>query len=131
ELNSASALLALDMKRIGGKLQFESDITRSIRRAWFLIGSRDDQVEAAVLIDSADAAGLAYLQAQLQFLTVMLKSQEGVPPEWIELMSALRVEIKDHWMTVKVGAPRKKAAELLRSLGPLFQTETKQTTPAE
>ncbi|NRB27550.1 MAG: hypothetical protein HRU37_07705 [Roseibacillus sp.] len=131
ELNSATALLALDMKRIGGKLQFESDFTRSIRRAWFLIGSRDDQVEAAVLIDSTDAAGLAYLQTQLQFLTVMLKSQEGVPPAWLELMSALKVEAKDHWMTAKVGVPREKAAGLLRSLGPLFQTEAKQPTPAE
>ncbi|HAT19103.1 MAG TPA: hypothetical protein DCS85_03005, partial [Verrucomicrobiales bacterium] len=98
---------------------------------WFLIGSRDDQVEAAVLIDSTDAAGLAYLQTQLQFLTVMLKSQEGVPPAWLELMSALKVEAKDHWMTAKVGVPREKAAGLLRSLGPLFQTEAKQPTPAE
>jgi hypothetical protein len=131
ELNSATVLLALDMKRLGGKLEFEADFTRSIRRAWFLIGSRDDQVEATVLIDSTDAAGLAYLQTQLQFLRVMLKSQEGVPPAWLELMSALKVETKDHWMTAKVGAPPEKSAGLFRSLGPLFQAEAKQPTPAE
>lgn len=131
ELNSATALLALDMKPLGNELQFEADFTRSIRRAWFLIGSRDDQVEATVLIDSTDAEGLTYIQNQLKVLTLMLKSRQDIPPASLELMTALKVDTQDHWMTAKVSAPPDKAAELLRSLGPLFQKEADQPKPAE
>ena len=131
ELASATALLALDMARLGSELKFEADFTRSARRAWLLIGSRDEQVEVTVLVDSTDAEGLAYLRSQLGVLTMMLASGQDVPPARLELVKALRIETKENWMTVKISAPPEKAAEFLQSLEPLFREAPAQPISSE
>jgi hypothetical protein len=123
ELAGASAALALDMDRIGAELQFEADLTRSMRRAWLLAGTRGKEVEVTVLVDSTGGEGLNYLRDQLGILTAMFMAGEGVPPEWLELVQALKIDTRGHWLTLKVSAPPEKATRFLRSLAPLFQEE--------
>jgi hypothetical protein len=120
KINSAAAMLSLDMKRLNTELQFEADFTRAIQQAWFLIGSRDDLVEATIMIDSTDAEGLAFLQEQLQLLPALLSTQPNPPQVWFELAGAMEFETKGQWMTLKVAATPEKAAAFLKSLGPLF-----------
>ncbi len=120
EVQSAAAMFALDMKKLNGELQFEADFTRAIQRAWFLIGSRGDLVEATLMIDSTDAEGLLFLQKQLQLLPVLLMSKQDCPAIWLELAAAIKVETKGNWITLKVAASPEKAAAFLKSLGPLF-----------
>lgn|GEM_PF-5807570 len=55
ERNSAAAMFALDMKKLNGELQFEADFSRAIQRSWFLIGFRDDLVEATLMVESPGA----------------------------------------------------------------------------
>ncbi|YCM44797.1 hypothetical protein V2O64_02035 [Verrucomicrobiaceae bacterium 227] len=120
ELQRSAAMFALDMEKLDGELKFEADLTRAIQRGWFLIGTRDDLVEATLMIESTDTEGLLFLQKQLQMLTVFLKSREESPAVWLELLAALEVDTRGHWMTVKVAATPEKAAVFLKSLGPLF-----------
>jgi len=124
ELAAATAALALDMERIGAELQFEADLTRSVRRAWLLVGTRGKEVEVTVLVDSTDGEGLNYLRDQLDILTTMFMVGEDVPPEWLELVRALKIDTQGHWLTLKVSAPPDKATRFLRSLAPLFQEES-------
>ena len=120
ELKSAAAMFSLDMKKLNQELQFEADFTRAIQRAWFLIGSRNDLVEATLMIDSTDAEGLIFLQKQLQLLTVFLISQADAPAIWLELAGAIKVETQGNWMTLKVAASPERATLFLKTLGPLF-----------
>jgi len=120
ELKSSAAMLALDMKKLNSELQFEADFTRAIQRAWFLIGSRDDLVEATLMIESTDRDGLVFLQTQLQVLTTLLKSRPDSPAVWLELTGALEVETRGNWIMVKVAASPEKSGKFLKSLRPLF-----------
>ncbi len=120
ELKSAAAMLSLDMNQLNGQLQFEADFTRAIQQAWFLIGSRDDLVEATLMMNSTDSEGLVYLQNQFLVLTTLLKSQPSSPAGWLELAGDIEVETQGNWMTLKVAASPEKAAIFLKSLGPLF-----------
>ncbi|MFT6863163.1 MAG: hypothetical protein ACJAVK_001724 [Akkermansiaceae bacterium] len=119
-LKSAAAMFSIDMKKLNPKLQFEADFTRAIRQAWFLIGSRDDQVEATIIIDSTDAEGLLFLQKHFKLLTALLMSQPETPATWLELAEALEIETHGNWMTLKVAASPEKSAIFLKTLGPLF-----------
>lgn len=129
EIEAAAAMFALDMEQLNGELEFEADFTRAIQRAWFLIGSKNDLVEATLMIDSTDAEGLLFLQKQFQLLPVLLMSKQDCPAIWLELATAIRIETKGNWMTLKVAASPKKAAEFLKSLAPLFIETPGSATP--
>jgi hypothetical protein len=120
ELKSAAAMLSLDMKKLNAELQFEADFTRAIRQAWFLIGSRNDLIEATVMIHSTDGEGLLFLQKHLNLLTALLMSQPNPPATWLELAGAIEIKTRGNWMTLKVAASPKKAAVFLKNLEPLF-----------
>ena len=128
ELKSSAAMFALDMKKLNGELQFEADFTRAIQRAWFLIGSRKEEVEATLMIESTDREGLVFLQKQLQILSAVLNSQSDSPSIWLELTKAIEIETRGNWLTVKVAASPEKSAAFLKSLGPLFVKTTEPAT---
>ena len=120
KLKSAAAMFSIDMKKLNAELQFEADFTRAIRQAWFLIGARDDLVEATVMIDSTDGEGLLFLQKNFKLLAALLMSQPETPATWLELAGAIEIETQGNWMTLKVAASPEKAAVFLKTLGPLF-----------
>lgn len=120
ELKSAAAIFSLDMKKLNAELQFEADFTRAIRQAWFLIGSRDDLIEATVMIHSTDGEGLLFLQKHLNLLTALLMSQPNPPTTWLELAGAIEIETRGNWMTLKIAASPEKAVVFLKTLEPLF-----------
>ena len=126
KLASSLAVLALDMKRIGTELDFEADLTRAAKNAWFTIGSHDEDVEVSVMIHSTDAEGLLFLQNQWAFFAAMMMSGQEYPAEVREMVGAVKIETHDHWMTATVSAPPEKIAKFLESLKPMFRDEPKE-----
>lgn len=121
ELASATVLLGLDLEALGAELEFEADFTRSVRRAWFLIGSREERVEATILIDGTDAESLARIRSQLDILSMILAGGEDASAAPLGLLSSLQIQSQGNWLTVKVSASPEETAQFLKALAPLFQ----------
>ena len=130
-ISTATAQLALDMEHIGAELGFEAEFTKSLRRAWLLVGSREEDVEVTLLLDSVDAESLALVRSQLTLLTAALTSGPDTPPEWRALAAAIRVETDGNWISDRVSAPPQDTTRLLQSLGPLFNGEANRPVSSE
>lgn len=120
KLSSATALFAIDMQTIGKELKFEAELTRAMLSAWFLIGSKDDDIEVTFLINSNDAEGLTFLSERWTLFSTMLVAGSETPAGVRESMAAQKVEMHEQWMTITMTAPPKKAAGFLDALGSLF-----------
>lgn len=120
KLSSTTALFAIDMKTIGKELKFEAELTRAMRSAWFLIGSRGNDIEVTFLINSSDSEGLTFLSERWTLFSTMLVSGKETPQGVRESMAAQKVEMHKQWMTITMTAPPKKAAGFLDALGSLF-----------
>lgn len=121
QLAAATVTFVLDVERIGKQLQFEAEFTRSLRHAWFLIGSEKEDVKFTTLIHSKDAEGLVLLRQQLQGLMMMLTLQEEAPAGLAEVLRGVAIETQDDWMTLKVSLPQEKAPQFLKTMGGMFQ----------
>lgn len=125
QLASATVSFVVDVERLGKQLQFEAEFTRSLRHAWFLIGSQEEDVQFTTLINSRDAESLLQLRQQFQGLLMMLSLQEDLPEGFAEMLKGVQIETRDHWMTLKVAVPPEKAPQFLKSLGGMFREKSK------
>lgn len=130
KIASATALLGIDMDKIGDELDFEAELTRAMKSAWFLINSKGDDIELSFLIRSSDVKGLTFLSEKWRLFSTLLMAGEGSPLMVQQALAGQKVEVLGDWLSITMTASPKKAARFLNTMAPLFQGEPREVKKA-
>lgn len=116
ELRSAALVFALDMARLGALLDFEAELTRSLQRLWVVAGTRGDDVEFSISLESGDPIRLGEVERQLLSLLPLLAAKSHDAGINAPAMPRINVETQGRWLKLSLQAPPDQIAAFLNGL---------------
>ena len=119
-LDSAAAVFALDLGKLREVLEFESEITRSLRHLWMIARPKGAEVELSVWLDSEDPARLDEIEDHFRFLMAALAAEARESTALPGVLGRIVIENKDGWLNASLTLPPAELNITLNALAPFF-----------